>query len=167
MSANSQPDLSHTRRLFSKLPSFGLATGNLKVKATSKHEVWLFWHDVSRHYIPGALRNNKDAPILMMSPFQINWQVKVYFALRREMVRLGLGPFQCPHNINSGLHAVLTAQSMCSKIGVFGLSYDEKHASQGGHFGNRQHVMSKKHDWGFDTLILRILHLSKQSGLCT
>ncbi|QDZ25848.1 hypothetical protein HOP50_19g83900 [Chloropicon primus] len=156
-----------TIRLFSKLPSFGLATGRLKVKPTSKDELWLFWHDVSRHYIPGAERNHKDAPIRMTSPFLINWQVKVYFALRREMVRLGLGPFQCPHNINSGLHAVLMAQLMCNKIGVFGLSYDEKHAVGGGHFGNRDHRMSKKHDWGFDTLVLRILHLSKQSGLCT
>lgn len=83
------------------------------------------------------------------------------------MVRLGLGPFQCPHNINSGLHAVLLAQNMCQKIGVFGLSYDEKTAVGGAHFGNKQHVMSKKHDWGFDTLVLRVLHLAKQSGLCT
>ena len=194
-------------RLFSKLPSFSLATGNLKVKPTSSNEVWLFWHDLSRYYIPGAVKNQADAPIRMLSPFQvrrppllqtqtrlslslslfpapflthflvslffwwphsqINWQVKVYFALRREMVRLGLGPFQCPHNINSGLHAVLLAQNMCQKIGVFGLSYDEKNAVGGAHFGNKAHVMSKKHDWGFDTLVLRVLHLAKQSGLCT
>ena len=156
-----------TFRLFSKLPSFSLATGNLQVKPTTRKESWLFWHDMSRYYIPGIEKQDIDAPILMMSPYQINWQVKVYFALRREMVRLGLGPFQCPHNINSGLHAVLLAQNMCKTIGVFGLSYEEKHASGGGHFGNKQHVMSKKHDWGFDTLVLRVLHLAKQCALCT
>ena len=58
-------------RLFSKLPSFSLATGNLKVKPTSSNEVWLFWHDLSRYYIPGAVKNQADAPIRMLSPFQV------------------------------------------------------------------------------------------------
>ena len=109
----------------------------------------------------------KSVPKDLMSPVQVAWQVDVYFALRADLIRLGLGPFACPLNINTGVHAILLALCMCQKVGVFGISYAKKMATKGAHVGNRKHIVSTKHDWGFDTLMMRVFHLSRRAALCT
>ena len=54
-------------------------------------------------------------PMYMLSPAEINWQLKVYFQLRRDLRELGFGPFGCPSNLNTGLHAILMAQHLCEQ----------------------------------------------------
>lgn len=54
----------------------------------------------------------------MMSSAEINWQVQVYFQLRRDLRALGFGPFACPSNLNTGLHAILMAQHLCQQASL-------------------------------------------------
>ncbi len=52
----------------------------------------------------------------MLSADEINWQLRVYFQLRRDLRSLGYGPFSCPSNLNTGLHAILMAQHLCQQV---------------------------------------------------
>lgn len=153
-------------RIFSKQPAYDLATRKLKIQS-SGNEIWLFWHDFSRFYFPGIRKQRFRASIDMLSPLQINWQVQVYFGIRRDMIKLGLGPFSCPFNMNSGIHAILLFQNLCRSVGIFGMSFETRSAKNGAHYGDSSHVMSTKHSWDFDTLMLRVMNLSRHVSLCT
>ena len=178
-----------THRVFSKMASYLLAEGKIRIPGRAG-EKWLFWHDRSRHAI-AALSNKSgfQADLLMFSPVScalsregalreglthhfltqdhINKQLGAYFQLRVDLRRLGVGPFSCPYNMNSGMHAVMAVQYMCKRVGIFGLSISERLARGGGHFGNKGHIMSAKHAWDVDTKIIKLFHLQESASVCT
>lgn len=41
----------------------------------------------------------------------------VYFLIRQDLYRLGLGKYSCPRNINSGVKAILMATHLCTSVG--------------------------------------------------
>jgi len=153
-------------RIFSKLVAWWLASGRVKIKPRPG-ERWLFWHHYARQLLPGVRnRVGAKAALLQLAPAQINWQVAVYFLLRQDLYRLGLGKYSCPRNINSGVKAILMATHLCSSIDVYGISYTERSAKTG-HFGNAKHTPTRFHAWDFDATLLRLLHLTRIVTVCT
>ena len=127
----------------------------------------MFWHSHSRLFFPGIVNQgiHRASGLLMYSPPLINWMMRGYFQLRRDLIKLGLGPFNCPKNVNSGLHAVLLAQLLCKETSTFGISHLSSLVSMG-HANNRAHKMTAHHSWGFDTMVLRRLRYAGRLDIC-
>mmetsp|Transcript_68812 Transcript_68812/g.217600 ORF Transcript_68812/g.217600 Transcript_68812/m.217600 type:complete len:122 (-) Transcript_68812:198-563(-) len=104
--------------------------------------------------------------LMMYSPTWINWMMDGYFELRKDFIRLGLGPFNCPRNVNTGLHAIMMSMHACKRSAAFGISHLENMVNQG-HMGDRGHRMSRMHSWGFDTMILRLLKYAGKLEICS
>jgi len=100
----------------------------------------------------------------MLSPAEVNWQVEAYFQLRRDARQLGFGPFSCPSNLNTGLHAILLAQHLCQQVGTFGISHTV--GASLGRFSADNHTISKFHAWDFDALLIRMLHFAGRLDVC-
>jgi len=157
-----------TFRMFSRSASFDLAEGKMHIVPGRNERGWMFWHDKSQHAFEAIRRRGGEVPLMMLSPAMINWQLEVYFTLRKDMRRLGLGPFGCPRNVNSGMHMLLLTQHLCGKVGLFGISHTSALATRpGAHLGDPSHIASRFHDWDFDTLVVRLLHLSNRLSVCT
>eukprot|EP00958_Prasinococcus_capsulatus_P014406 scaffold1517_cov397-Prasinococcus_capsulatus_cf.AAC.14 len=91
----------------------------------------------------------------------------VYFLLRSDLVRMGLGRFSCPDTLSSGVHALLLASQLCTEISLFGFSYEQIQLQTfSGHY-NRKKAMYQGHSWEFDVLLIRFFHLIGVSGICT
>lgn len=67
--------------------------------------------------------------------------------------------------MNSGVHAVFMAMQMCERVNLYGFSYSMDMLNK--RTDARSPRMSRFHDWAFDTIFLRVLHLGGFINLCT
>lgn len=128
----------------------------------TKGEHWLFWNYMG---MP-MLRKMKmlSSKSYMVSPAALKYTIDGYFAVRKDLQRLGIGG-GCPTNLNSGLHAVFFALQTCETVNIFGFSYTPQMlSSRGDAISPRQ---SPHHDWATDTYVLRLLHLAGFVNMCT
>ena len=114
-------------------------------------------------FLPPVLRANKNTAI--MAPDVIKYMVNSYFKSRSDLHRLGYKGFQCPTNVNSGIHAMYMAMQMCERVNLFGFSYSMDMLNKRN--DARSPRMSRFHDWAFDTMLVRLLHLSGYVNVCT
>eukprot|EP00192_Tetraselmis_astigmatica_P006368 CAMPEP_0117650890 /NCGR_PEP_ID=MMETSP0804-20121206/1785_1 /TAXON_ID=1074897 /ORGANISM="Tetraselmis astigmatica, Strain CCMP880" /LENGTH=447 /DNA_ID=CAMNT_0005456801 /DNA_START=177 /DNA_END=1520 /DNA_ORIENTATION=+ len=152
-----------TFRMFNRVTSLELAAGLYKLHP-SMSEHWLFWHQNSRMVLGAIQKRFPKVPLYMLSPAEVNWQLKVYFQLRRDLRELGFGPFGCPSNLNTGLHAILMTQHLCEQIGTFGISHTL--GAMHGRFSADNHTISRFHAWDFDSLLIRLLHFASKIDVC-
>eukprot|EP00899_Mesostigma_viride_P008818 jgi/Mesvir1/17938/Mv12991-RA.1 len=92
--------------------------GSPKLSPDRAAEQWVFWDYGSLGYMEQLARQHPQ--LYALSPTLLAWQAKVYFAVRQDMQRLGLGPFDCPTALSTEVHAILLAAQMCTEVNVFG-----------------------------------------------
>ncbi|GBG88528.1 hypothetical protein CBR_g47998 [Chara braunii] len=113
------------------------------------------------------------------------WEWDAMFVMMRETTRLGLSgktrtsatgepdgrEFICPRTISTGLQTVLLALRLCQEVNLFGFSYTEHMAEKGMRYFDDSNVdrdpMFTAHNWQFEALFLRILHLANRGIICT
>ena len=135
------------------------------LKPAPEGETWLFWHYGSAMYYKAANAANPENVYFLSVP-AINHEIDSYFAIRKDVVELGLGKnYACPTNLPTGLHAIMLATMMCDVVNLFGFSYDMKMLES--RKDTTSPRVSASHAWGVDTAMLRLLHLSDTINLCT
>jgi hypothetical protein len=135
------------------------------LKPAPEGETWLFWHYGSAMYYKAANAANPQNVYFLSVP-AINHEIDSYFAIRKDVVELGLGKnYACPTNLPTGLHAIMLATMMCDVVNLFGFSYDMKMLES--RKDTTSPRVSASHAWGVDTAMLRLLHLSDTINLCT
>ena len=140
-----------------------ISSTKTKDRKTVEDELWIFWNYMSFPFLPPVLRANKNTAI--MAPDVIKYMVNGYFKSRSDLHRLGYKGFQCPTNVNSGVHAIYMAMQMCERVNLFGFSYSMDMLNKRN--DARSPRMSRFHDWAFDTMLVRLLHLSGYVNVCT
>jgi hypothetical protein len=140
-----------------------ISSTKTKDKKDVENELWIFWNYMSFPFLPPVLRANKNTAI--MAPDVIKYMVNGYFKSRSDLHRLGYKGFQCPTNVNSGIHAMYMAMQMCERVNLFGFSYSMDMLNKRN--DARSPRMSRFHDWAFDTMLVRLLHLSGYVNVCT
>mmetsp|Transcript_2696 Transcript_2696/g.7633 ORF Transcript_2696/g.7633 Transcript_2696/m.7633 type:complete len:670 (+) Transcript_2696:228-2237(+) len=162
-----------TGRVFNRLRGIeaaGLRTsegrGTDRLKNT-KGEQWLFWNSASVVYLPEVKRRYPNVELGLLHSSLISWMVKVYFQLRSDLGRLGLGGYSCPENLSSGIHSILLATQVCQQTNLFGFSYSaDVLRTRPGHM-DKGHTMHSAHSWDFDVLLVRLLQLAGHLTVCT
>ena len=158
-----------TYRVFNKKRAETMkSAGNQFVKDSSKMakdqgEYWLYWNYMSFPYLDAVRRNNRNTAIV--APDTLRYMTNAYFKIRQDIPRLGFRGFNCPTNVNSGVHATFMALQMCERVNLFGFSYSMDMLNKRN--DARSPRMSRFHDWAFDTIFLRVLHLGGFINLCT
>ena len=158
-----------TYRIFNKKRAETMSnSGNQFRKDSTKSakemgEYWIYWNYMSFPYLDAVKRANPNTAI--MSPDVLRYMTNAYFKIRQDIHRLGFRGFQCPTNVNSGVHATFMAMQMCERVNLFGFSYSMDMLNKRN--DARSPRMSRFHDWAFDTIFLRMLHLGGFINLCT
>ena len=86
-----------------------------------------------------------------MAPDVIKYMVDGYFKSRSDLHRLGYKGFQCPTNVNSGIHAMYMAMQMCERVNLFGFSYSMDML-------NKRKDLDRRH---VDSAIRRSMHVGQ------
>jgi|AntAceMinimDraft_5_1070358.scaffolds.fasta_scaffold08425_2 hypothetical protein len=131
--------------------------------ANEMGEFWVYWNYMSFPYLESVRKANKNTAV--MSPDVLRYMTNAYFKMRQDIHRLGFNGFQCPTNVNSGVHATFMAMQMCERVNLFGFSYSMDMLNKRN--DARSPRISRFHDWAFDTILLRLLHLGGFVNLCT
>lgn len=129
-------------------------------------ETWLFWQ---YNAIGNMERVHRElrVPVRLASPRYIKWMMDTYFAMKRDLESLGLGPFMCPTSVSSGMHAAIGAVPACKQVHLFGYSYyDAMLVTRPGHSSGAQN-MYPGHSWQLDFTILRLMHLAGVASICS
>ncbi|KAK3283057.1 hypothetical protein CYMTET_9226 [Cymbomonas tetramitiformis] len=181
-------------RVLDAVTARGLADGTVSawgVPPPKAGERWIFWHyrvlkprpDMGGKSDLQLIAERFPAVALhVLSPEVVNWQLRVYFSMMVNVVRLGLAPvqgggawhgYQCPATMSSGMHSVLLATRLCNTVNVFGFSHDpEGKWLQDPKFYYKSRAGLKKELWNnnvwrYEGMLLRALHLSDHVALCT
>eukprot|EP00854_Cymbomonas_tetramitiformis_P008470 gene8470-10064_t len=172
-------------RVLDAVTARGLADGTVSawgVPPPKAGERWIFWHyrvlkprpDMGGKSDLQLIAERFPAVALhVLSPEVVNWQLRVYFSMMVNVVRLGLAPVQCPATMSSGMHSVLLATRLCNTVNVFGFSHDpEGKWLQDPKFYYKSRAGLKKELWNnnvwrYEGMLLRALHLSDHVALCT
>jgi len=152
-----------TFRMFNRVTSLEIAEGLYQL-SPAPGETWIFWHRNTRPILGVIQKRYPKVRLLLLSAAQVNWQLQVYFQLRQDLRSLGFGPFDCPSNLNTGMHAILMATHLCQQVGTFGISHTVE-GSQG-RFSSDNHTTSRFHSWDFDSLLVRLLHYASKIDVC-
>ena len=98
----------------------------------------------------------------------IGKEVMVMRALRKEMKRLGFGPFGGWKQLTSGAHGLLMLLTMCDSVSVYGMTtYTQSTIDQ---YGGRQRKTKNGnswHDWKGESHVWRLLHAMKEVAICS
>jgi hypothetical protein len=90
--------------------------------------------------------------------------------LRRELLRLGLGPFGNWRQMTSGMHGVLTMLSVCDQVSLYGFTTWPRSMRGGDQYaGNaaKQGSGWMWHDWHGEMHVLRLLHAAGRVSVCS
>ena len=148
----------------------GIRTGMGQQLSLSASETWLFWNYESVSDFPTMKRLYRRVTPRLFSPDASRAVYQVYWQARRDLLALGLGPFNCPKALSSGIHAMILMAILCDQypLSLYGFTYDEAQLrSRGGHYVSGGPIMFGGHSWTFDAAFVRLLHLAGHATVCT
>lgn len=122
----------------------------------------VFWNYFSVPYIKFLQSKFPANNLLVMAPDLLNWQLAVFSQLRKDMYRLGLGPFGCYRSMSSGVHGLFMAFLQCGQVDLYGFSVSMDNFKAGFNHGRP----SESHSWEFETLLMRLLYFAGKMNVC-
>ncbi|QDZ25359.1 sialyltransferase [Chloropicon primus] len=106
--------------------------------------------------------------LVFLSRRFIGKEVMVMRELRKEMKRLGFGPFGGWKQLTSGAHGLLMLLTMCDQVSVYGLTtYKQSQIDQYGGRGKKTKNGNSWHDWKGEQHVWRLLHAMKEVSICS
>ena len=110
----------------------------------------------------------KNHKLHFLSRRFIGKEVMVMRELRKEMKRLGFGPFGGWKQLTSRAHGLLMLLTMCDQVSVYGMTtYVQSSIDQ---YGGRQRKTKNGnswHDWTGESHVWRLLHAMKEVAICS
>ncbi|KAK3239203.1 hypothetical protein CYMTET_50853 [Cymbomonas tetramitiformis] len=125
-------------------------------------DVLLFWNLFSVPYLKHLQSRYDHLKMYLISSDLVNWELSVFSQLRRDMYRLGMGPFECYRFMSSGVHGLLLAMQMCGQVDVYGFSVSMDNFKESFNHGRP----SESHSWDFETALMRLLYFSGAINIC-
>eukprot|EP00241_Pyramimonas_parkeae_P006164 CAMPEP_0114232842 /NCGR_PEP_ID=MMETSP0058-20121206/4833_1 /TAXON_ID=36894 /ORGANISM="Pyramimonas parkeae, CCMP726" /LENGTH=424 /DNA_ID=CAMNT_0001344365 /DNA_START=177 /DNA_END=1448 /DNA_ORIENTATION=+ len=111
----------------------------------------LLWHPAhASHIMRNCAARHPATPTYALAAPTIQRMVELAKALRRDLLRLGFGPFSNWRQLTSGGHGILAMLAVCERISIYGFTTYPQ-STQGGdqYAGNRVKMGSgwTWHDW--------------------
>ena len=159
-----------TYRMFNKKHSAkleGLGREGLDLYQPQEHEAFLFWNHWTIARGSKIAANFPETRLYFLSADLINWEVDTYSAIRRDLYGLGFPDFGCYQALSSGVHAALLATRVCKQISMFGFTMDAADFNRTAHYRPIDERHSRAHNWSFDVVLLRLLHILGAVSLCS
>jgi len=125
-------------------------------------ELVLFWNFFSGPYLRRLQEQHPRLQLHLLSADLVNWQMDAFSQLRKDLSRLGLGPYECYRFLSSGVHGLLLAMRLCGQVDVYGFSVSMANFTQTFNHGRP----SESHSWAFETQLMRLFWLSGAINVC-
>lgn len=122
----------------------------------------LFWNMFSAPYLRALHQKHPRLNMHLMATEAVNWELAVFSQLRRDLTRLGLGPFDCYRFLSSGVHGVFLATQLCGEVDLYGFSVSMTNFTASFNHGRP----SESHSWGFETMLMRLLYFAGGIDVC-
>ena len=147
----------------------GIRTGMGQQLGRNVQETWLFWNYESVSDFPMLKRLYSRVSPRLFSPDASRAVYQIYWHARRDLLALGLGPFNCPKSLSSGIHALVLMNLLCDQpLSLYGFTYDTVQLrTRAGHYVKGGPEMFAGHSWTFDAAFVRLLHLAGHARVCT
>ena len=154
-----------TLRLLNRRYTTDILKGTVKKGAldvTDAGGANIFWHLYAANYLQHMQAKHPSSPLRLIATDLANWELAAFFALRVDLIRLGLGPFSCYRSMSSGMHGLLLSFLMCERVGVFGFS-----VAKGPRSRAAPSHPSDLHAFPFEEAALRLFYLAGLADVCS
>ena len=139
-------------------------------KPDNKNLQFPIWFPASRSDILKQLRRKypTNPSSVMPTPF-LSTAVNVFKQLRKDLLRLGYGPFEEWEYMTSGMHALLGLVQSCKVVNLYGFTKDVSTKGPYWFTGRRQPPRSGRtqHAWDHERMVLRSLYAAGLINICT
>ena len=142
----------------------------------------LIWYPGSQNEIMGNCRRRFPAnPIMNLDLRQAKVLAGAVKDMRKNLYRLGVGPFGEWRQLTSGGHAIMFMASICDSISVYGITtYNAADKGGADHYGaaltegntrasaqTRARSGQKWHDWKGEKYVWRLLNAAGKVDICS
>ncbi|KAK3286369.1 hypothetical protein CYMTET_6071 [Cymbomonas tetramitiformis] len=127
-----------------------LAETRVEYEKQKRWPTLVFWHPSIQDDIMMKCRKKFPSLTHGLSETYIRTQVRWFKALRKDLLRLGMGPFGDWRQMTSGAHGILMAVGMCESISMYGFTtYPMSSRGKDQYAGNTRRKSSGNlwHDW--------------------
>jgi len=157
-----------------------------EAKAGLTHSGMMVWFPAAQQEIMGeCAKRFPDNPRMSLSQGVIRTEVQAMSMMRRDLQRLGFGPFGPWRQMTSGSHAVLLFATLCDSVSLFGITTYGSQSSGGADqysaaILQNQGVANTKmgattkarsgvkwHDWNGEKMVFRLLHAAGLANICS
>jgi len=140
----------------------------------SKGMSLILWHPGRQAQLLRACKKNiPNAKVSAISDSYITKEVKVMNAMRKDLMRLGFGPFNDWKQGTSGFHGILLLAGMCDHLSLYGVTSfsakkgKSKGPDQYGGRGSKNDASWVWHDWEGEAYAWRLLHATGKATVCS
>ena len=130
---------------------------------------FMVWFPASKADIVKHLRKRFKNKASSMPRKFVTLAVKTFKGIRRDLLRLGYGPFEEWEYMTSGMHTVLGLVRSCKVLNIYGFSTDMNNNGPYWFTGRREPPRSGKtqHSWDHERMVYRILRAAGLINVCT
>uniref|UniRef100_A0A7S0R9D4 Uncharacterized protein n=1 Tax=Pyramimonas obovata TaxID=1411642 RepID=A0A7S0R9D4_9CHLO len=130
--------------------------------------VILWFPNSQDEVLAGCKRNFPASPRYGLNVAYVDSLAASLRALRKDLLRLGFGPFGEWFQLTTGGHAVLLFMRMCDKVSLYGFTtYDSNAPDQYAGRKKKAHSGEVWHDWDGEKHAWRLLHASGKLSICS
>eukprot|EP00899_Mesostigma_viride_P014640 jgi/Mesvir1/23177/Mv22648-RA.2 len=109
-----------TFRLLNRKYTNMLLQREFSQQEVAQDEHLVFWNLFSAPYLGQLQHLYRGGSFRLLATDTVNWQLDAFSQLRKDLYRLGLGPFSCYRVMSSGIHGVLLSLLLCQQVDVYG-----------------------------------------------
>uniref|UniRef100_A0A7S0MSG1 Uncharacterized protein n=1 Tax=Pyramimonas obovata TaxID=1411642 RepID=A0A7S0MSG1_9CHLO len=151
-----------TVRFVNRKYTDSLVNGDAAASDYKENDIILFWNLFTAPYLNHIQERYPHVQMHLIATDLVQWQLNGFSQLRKDLYRLGMGPFECYRFMSSGVHGLLLAMLTCETIDMFGFSVSLDNFAQSFNHGRP----SESHSWDFETVLMRLLYFSGAINVC-
>ena len=134
----------------------------------------ILWHPGRQAQLLRACKKNiPNAKVTSIPESYIKKEVNAMNAMRKDLMRLGFGPFNDWKQGTSGFHGILLLAGMCDHLSLYGITSfsakkgKSKGPDQYGGRGSKNMASWVWHDWEGEAYAWRLLHATGKATVCS
>ncbi|KAK3242397.1 hypothetical protein CYMTET_47910 [Cymbomonas tetramitiformis] len=143
----------------------------VNVEKTRRWPTLVFWHPALQDQVMANCRLRFRSPTHGLGRAYVRSQVRLFQALRRDLLNLGFGPFNDKwRQMTGGGHGILMALGLCESVSLYGFTtYPTSERGKDQYDGNsvRQASSGSWHDWEGEQHAWRLLHAAGFLNICS
>mmetsp|Transcript_15582 Transcript_15582/g.21536 ORF Transcript_15582/g.21536 Transcript_15582/m.21536 type:complete len:400 (-) Transcript_15582:98-1297(-) len=134
-----------------------------------KPGVILWFPAAQPEVLSGCQRRFSGNPRYGLSAAYVDTLANAMRGLRKDLLRLGFGPFGDWYQLTTGGHAILLFTRMCESISLYGFTTYDMNKAPDQYAGRKTKAHSGEvwHDWEGEKHAWRLLHASGRVNICS